>query len=660
LSAGPDRPATSRPQVADTEPSPPPSVRLAAASVRVRGDILLAIQDALTVVVCLVGMELLRYDGSVPGTQWNPLWRFAPALVGVGLASNWVWGLYGQIWRFASVLEARRVLLAGLTTTTISTAAVIVGPRYVPISVAVLAGLCYTMVIGASRFQARLFAFRRREVDHTRLRVAVVGAGEAAASLLRQMVDGRSGMVPVALLDDDPRTRGRSVFGVRVLGAIDRLPGVIESEQVQQVVLAVRSPSPELVRRVADICDRCDVPLRVLPDVTEYVRGSMTPQNLRAVRIEDLLGRAQVDTELADVRALLEGRRVLITGGGGSIGCEIARQVAACNPAELLLLDHDETHLYDAAAFLPEDTKQLLADIRDAAEVRRIMRAHRPEIIFHAAAHKHVPLLEEHPAEALRTNVVGTANLVSAAAEAGVLRFVFISTDKAVHPSSVMGATKRLAEFVVLGGAGGDMRCCAVRFGNVLGSRGSVIPTFMRQIQAGGPVTVTDPRMTRFFMSISEAVQLVLQAGAMAEGHEIFMLDMGEPVQIMELAQRMIRLAGRRAGTDIEIRLTGMRPGEKLAEELRTPDEATTPTSHPGIVRLASFAPTAKALEGGLTALRRLAAERHDRELKAELLRLSQARNAWSPTIDLDEVRVPGHEPVIDLTESATWSPSTT
>ena len=652
---GRDQAVTAADRPGEADAPAPTGLRLASASVRVRGDILLALQDAMSLLVCLVGMELLRYNGAVPHRSWAPLWTFLPLAIVVAVASNWAWGLYGQIWRYASVLEARRVLLAGASTTAVLTAIVTLGRRSVPVSVAVLAGICYTMIIGASRFQARLFAFRRREVDRGGLRVAVVGAGEAGASLLRQMVDHRSGMLPVVLLDDDPRKRGRSVFGVRVIGSIDRLPAVIESMQVQQVVLAVRSPSPELVRRVADIADRGEVPLRVLPDVTDYVRGSLSPQDLRAVRIEDLLGRAQIDTELATVRALLEGRRILITGGGGSIGSEIARQVAACRPAGLILLDHDETHLHDAAAILPEHTVQVLADIRDDAQMRRILAEHRPEVIFHAAAHKHVPLLEDHPSEAFRTNVLGTANLVRAASDAGVLRFVFISTDKAVHPSSVMGASKRLAEFVVLGAPSGSMQCCAVRFGNVLGSRGSVIPTFMRQIRAGGPVTVTDPRMTRFFMSTPEAVQLVLQAGAMAEDREIFMLEMGEPVRIMELAQRMIRLAGRRAGSDIEIRLTGMRPGEKLTEELHTADEATSPTSHPGIVRLASSAPTADALRDAIGHLDRLERDQRDAELRVELLQLAQTPASWPTIVDLD---APASSP-IDLTESASWSPTT-
>jgi FlaA1/EpsC-like NDP-sugar epimerase len=304
------------------------------------------------------------------------------------------------------------------------------------------------------------------------------------------------------------------------------------------------------------------------------------------VRIEDLLGRKQVTTDLDSVRQLLFGRRVLITGAGGSIGSEIARQVAACGPRLLLMLDHDETHLHDAAAQISGPATQLLADVRDKQRIYDLFAHWRPEVVFHAAAHKHVPLLESHPCEAVLTNVIGTRNVASAAARVRVDRFVFISTDKAVHPSSVMGASKWMGEQIVLSNAMKGARFCAVRFGNVLGSRGSVIPTFVRQISSGGPVTVTDERMTRYFMSTPEAVQLVLQASTFAQGGEVFMLEMGEPANILDLAKRMILLSGRTVGRDIDIEIVGTRPGEKLTEELRAPDEEAFNTPHPSIVRL--------------------------------------------------------------------------
>ena len=398
--------------------------------------------------------------------------------------------------------------------------------------------------------------------------------------------DPRGGLTPVVMLDDDVRKHGRSCSGVLVHGGLDQLVELSRTTELHQVILAVPSATQEMVRRAADLADAADLPLRVLPPVNQLIGGRVRVTAVRDLRIDDLLGRTPVHTDLASVRALLEGRRVLVTGAGGSIGSEIARQVAECRPAELLLLDHDETHLHDAVASIDARTTALLADIRHRDHVHRLFALHQPQIVFHAAAHKHVPLLEDHPCEAVKTNVMGTQNVVDAATSSSVERFVFISTDKAVAPSSVMGASKRVGELMTLSAGNHSRRFSAVRFGNVLGSRGSVIPTFLRQIESGGPVTVTDARMTRFFMSIPEAVQLVLQAAALSEGGEIFMLEMGEPVRIIDLAKRMVRLSGLQPGSDIEIRVTGVRPGEKLVEELRTPAEEPSPTSHPSIVAL--------------------------------------------------------------------------
>jgi FlaA1/EpsC-like NDP-sugar epimerase len=337
-----------------------------------------------------------------------------------------------------------------------------------------------------------------------------------------------------------------------------------------------------------------------------------------------------VATDLDAVRALLRGRRVLITGAGGSIGSEIARQVAGVEPAQLLLLDHDETHLHDVCAGMSASvaagrTVQLLADIRDRDVLLRLFERHRPEIVFHAAAHKHVPVLEQYPCEAVRTNVFGTENLIEAATAVGVERFVFISTDKAVNPSCVMGASKNLGEQLMLTAGGLGTKFCAVRFGNVLGSRGSVIPTFVRQVKANGPVTLTHPKMTRFFMSIPEAVQLVLQAAAMCStGGEIYVLDMGEQVSIYDLAHRMIRLAGRRVGEDIEIRVVGVRPGEKLTEELHTDDEELRATVHPSIRRLVARDVSARRLREGISRLRAHTRDGDDAAVRAEVFRLTR------------------------------------
>lgn len=543
--------------------------------------------DAIAVIAAMVVVLLCRFDGRVPGERWEALGGFLPVAVVLTLVCGTAAGLYGQIWRHASIMEARRLVGAGALSLLVLSLVTMVGDWGVPRSVVGLGSLAATAAQGLLRFQSRLFAYRRRSNGKRAVRVLVLGAGRAGASLIRDMLEHpASGVEPVGLLDDDPRTHGREVHGVPVLGPVWDLERHARQREAQQVVLAISEAPSELVSMVSRLCEQADLLLRIVPSHAELMGSSVTLQDVRNIRIDDLLGRQQVPTDLEAVRELLRGRRVLITGAGGSIGAEIARQVAECEPGVLLLLDHDETHLHDVTATVPVPVTQLLCDIRQGGLVHRLFAFHRPEIVFHAAAHKHVPLLENHPAEAVKTNVAGTRHVVDAAVMTGVERFVFISTDKAVRPSSVMGASKAVGEQLVLEAGREGARFSAVRFGNVLGSRGSVIPTFVRQIQQGGPVTVTDPRMTRFFMSIPEAVQLVLQAAALSEGGEVFMLEMGEPVHIMELAQRMIRLSGRRVGEDIEIRVTGMRAGEKLAEELSTPEEDPQATPHPSIVRL--------------------------------------------------------------------------
>ncbi len=368
---------------------------------------------------------------------------------------------------------------------------------------------------------------------------------------------------------------------------------------------------------MAHAAESAEIVLKVLPSVTELL-GTPRIRDARDLRIEDLLGRQEVVTDLDAVGRLLADSRVLITGAGGSIGSEIARQVAEFAPATLLLLDHDETHLHDVVNTLHRPCEPLLADIRNTAQIERLFAIHRPDVVFHAAAHKHVPLLEEHACEAVRTNVLGTLNVIESAARHRVAHFVFISTDKAVRPSSVMGASKNLGEQLVLTMAPADTQWSAVRFGNVVGSRGSVIPTFARQIAAGGPVTVTDARMTRFFMSIEEAVQLVLQTATFSAGGEVFMLEMGEAVNILQLAQRMIRLAGF-TEDDIPIVITGVRPGEKVAEELRAPDEIVSTTPHPDIVRLGPQLRTADVLRSTVEYLRQLEDQGADGDAAAVL-----------------------------------------
>jgi FlaA1/EpsC-like NDP-sugar epimerase len=635
---------TANPAVqSDVTERPRLSTRIASTAARVRVDLPFAILDAVFVVVAFGAVLILRFDGAVPSKFWERFLLAVPLVVVVALAMNWLWGLYGQLWRHASVLEARRIILATASTGIVLTIFMVIGPRLLPLSVVGLATLLYTVLAGATRFQSRLFALRREQTDRPGLRVVVLGAGESGATLVREMLRSpQSGLIPVAMLDDDRRLHGRRCQGVPVVGPISDLPRIAAESTVHQAVLAVADPPTELVRRAADFADLAEVPLRVLRGVAEMVRGHITLRDVRDLRIEDLLGREQVVIDLDAVRELLTGKRVLVTGAGGSIGSEIARQVADADPAALLVLDHDETHLHELCSGMTgpvaeSRTQQLLADIRDQELMLRLFQQHRPEIVFHAAAHKHVPVLEAHPAEAVRTNVLGTLNVVEAARAVGVQRLVFISTDKAVNPSCVMGASKKLGEQIVLAGSPSGGQFCAVRFGNVLGSRGSVIPTFLRQINNGGPVTVTDPRMTRYFMSIREAVQLVLQAAAMSEGKDIFVLEMGEQVRILDLARRMIRLAGRRVGDDVEIRVTGTRPGEKLVEELHAADEHLQPTWHPAIRRLAPGIMSPVEIRSALEPLVAGTAGPHDEMVRSELFRLTTGHTPDNDLVDVDQ-----------------------
>jgi FlaA1/EpsC-like NDP-sugar epimerase len=578
------------------------SVRAAQAAAKIRADLAFAGLDLVLVACAYLAVLALRFDGGVPPEWWRAFGLFIPVAVSVHFVSNWAWGLYGQIWRHAGIREARTISLAGACSGVFLSVLYLSAGRRMPASVVVLGALLATALSGGLRFQSRLFAYQRAASSHEgRRRLVVVGAGEAGATLVRDMLENRTyGMRPVAILDDDPRKQGRSLAKVPIVGGIDRLGETVERYAAELVILAVPSADADFVRRVVKAADEIHVTVKVLPSVAELLGGHASVRDVRDLSIADLLGRQQVSTDLDAVRDLISGRRVIITGAGGSIGSELARQVAACDPSVLVLLDHDETHLHDAAARLERDSEQVLADVRNRDDVDRVFERCRPEIVFHAAAHKHVPLLERHPCAAAETNVMGTLNVVNAAKGVDVERLVFISTDKAVRPLSVMGASKRVGELIVVEHA--DARpWCAVRFGNVLGSRGSVVPTFVRQIQQGGPVTVTDPRMTRFFMSIEEAVQLVLQAAALAEGGEIFMLDMGQPVRIVELAERMIRLSGRRVGEDIAIEFTGVRPGEKLVEELRSSDEEPQPTQHPAIVSLRPTLPAPGQLDAHLS-----------------------------------------------------------
>jgi FlaA1/EpsC-like NDP-sugar epimerase len=566
----------------------------------------MATLDAALVSGAYLLLVVLRFDATIPDAYWESFGLFLVVAAAIHVPVNYAFGLYSEIWRHASVNEARRVLAAGAVSTLLLVLITAFDRSRTPLSVPLVGGLLATGGIGVLRFQSRLFALRRRSVDLEPTRVAVIGAGDAAAKLVRD-IRRSDEYVAVVVLDDDSRKWGMSLLGTTVQGPIDLLPELVEQYRVDAAILAVPSAAAQLVRRVEAIAEACELPLKILPGVGELLGAAPSIRDVRDLEITDLLGRTEVTTDLERVRSVLAGRTILVTGAGGSIGSEIVRQAAEFDPARLVLLDSDETHLHDAVAKLGTgvDHAVELVNIRDRARVLEVFAAHLPDVVLHAAALKHVPVLERNAREAIRTNVLGTANVVDAAVAYQVGMLVNISTDKAVNPTSVMGATKWLGERLVMARAPEGASWCCVRFGNVLGSRGSVVPTFERQIREGGPVTITDPRMTRFFMSVQEAVQLVLQAGAMTTGRSIYMLEMGEPVSIAEFAHKMIRLTGQRPGEDVDIVYTGVRPGEKLFEELSTPTESMSPTDHPSISRLATPALGPALVDEILDALRR-------------------------------------------------------
>jgi FlaA1/EpsC-like NDP-sugar epimerase len=507
-------------------------------------------------------------------------------------------GLYSRFWRYASVDEllligiatgVSEVVAAGLLFAFALPLSGIIGfPRSIPF----IDGLLTLLVVGGPRFAVRLAEQgrereRRRRQQEPRKQVLVVGAGSAGAMIVKEMrANPQLGLVPVGLLDDDTGKHGVRIHGVPVLGGRERIPELVHEHDVAEIIIAMPTAPGSAVRDILAICSQADVPARTIPGLYDILSGQVSVNQLRDIDIEDLLRREPVQTDTSAVEGMLHGCRVLVTGAGGSIGSELCRQIARCRPEALLLVGHGENSIFAIANELrrhwPElSVEQVIADVRDLDRLRQVFHAHQPEIIFHAAAHKHVPLMEGNTAEAVTNNVLGTANLLRLAEAQPVERFVFISTDKAVNPSSVMGATKRVAELLVQVSAQRSNRpYVAVRFGNVLGSSGSVVPLFREQIARGGPVTITHPDVRRYFMTIPEAVQLVLQASALGQGGEVFVLDMGEPIRILDLSSDLIELSGLEVGKDVDIVYTGLRPGEKLLEEISLRGEEYVPTQH--------------------------------------------------------------------------------
>jgi FlaA1/EpsC-like NDP-sugar epimerase len=565
------------------------------------------IGDVALVIISVLGSFALRLNVE----QLPFYFPAAMLMIGVALVIKipvfYFFGLYRRLWIYASTGELRlitvavtsaTVLVSGTMLLLISAGRVLPG---MPRSALGIDWLLSLVLIGGSRFALRILAEQSMTARSTGKgrRAIIIGAGDAGALVVRELQkSSQLNLTPVGFLDDDPAKQKHSIHGVTVIGTVSDLASAIDLHRIDEVIIAIPSAPGGLVRMVNDVCRLKGIVSRTMPGIYELIGGRVSVNRLREVDITDLLRREPIRVNDEAVGAALQGKRVLVTGAGGSIGRELCRQIARRNPSQLVLLGHGENSIFEILLELNQDYPALsllpvIADIRSPDRLAQLFKQHQPQVIFHAAAHKHVPLMEANIVEAVTNNVIGTHTVTQAAIAHNVERLVLISTDKAVRPSSIYGATKRLAEMIVLQAAQESKRAfTVVRFGNVLGSRGSIIPIFKNQIAAGGPVTITHPDMYRFFMTIPEAVYLVLQAASMENGGETFVLNMGRPVRIFDLAEDLIRLSGLEPQRDIEIMFTGIRPGEKLTEELWDEGSPLTKTLHPDIFRLEADAST--------------------------------------------------------------------
>src|SRR5919202_312951 len=541
---------------------------------------------------------VLRFD-STP-QRYEDLLLQSIAFVVVGkIAIFYAFGLYHKLWRFIDQQDFESIVKAVVTASVVLVAVFFAIPKSValdpPRGVIALDLLLTLGLVGGVRFLLRAVLerpFRGAPAARGAREVLIVGAGNGGQLVAAELRRNPDLGVPIGFVDDDPRKLGMRVAGLKVEGTTDQLPRVLDGAEPDEVIIAIPSAPGVLRQKVVTACRSRGIPVRTLPTVFELLSGGVNlMRQLREVQVEDVLGREPMRLEIDRVGSYLSGEVVLVTGAGGSIGAELCRQISRVGPKQLVLIDNAENSLFEIRRELEHDrhfTRSIavLADIKDATRMREVFQEHRPAVVFHAAAYKHVPLMEENPIEAVRNNAVATRIVAAAAGESGAKRFVLVSTDKAVNPATVMGASKTLAEGAVEAAQHrfGQTRFATVRFGNVLGSSGSVVPIFRRQIAAGGPVTVTDENMTRYFMTIPEAVQLIIRSGQLGRGGEVYVLEMGDPVRIIDLARKMIQLSGREPDRDVAIEIVGRRPGEKLHEELFNPDEEPRATSEDKII----------------------------------------------------------------------------
>lgn len=552
----------------------------------------LVIVDALSVALCSFLGLLMRFEmdvSHIPVPYMMAVERMVPAFIVITLLIFWAAKLYHTLWRFANSRELVGIVAAVAGSTIFTIIYSYFTYNAVPRSFFAIYFICLLICVCFTRYSTIIIRTLIKSRNHGRhaRNTMIIGAGEAGNMVMKELIMSNYLDARIkCFIDDDKHKQNNYIHGVKVVGGRDKIIESVKKYDINEIIIAMPSIGKKTTKEIVDICKDTNCDLKILPGVYQFVTGDLDLSMIRNVQIEDLLGRETVDVDVQSIMSYVSKKCILVTGGGGSIGSELCRQIAANHPRRLIILDIYENNAYDIQQELKQkyphlDLIVLIGSVRNTNRVNSIFEQYRPEIVYHAAAHKHVPLMEDSPNEAIKNNVFGTYKVATAADRYGAKRFVLISTDKAVNPTNIMGASKRMCEMIVQSfNNRSDTDFVAVRFGNVLGSNGSVIPLFKKQIEAGGPVTVTHPDVVRYFMTIPEAVSLVLEAGATAKGGEIFVLDMGEPVRIDDLARNLIRLSGYTVGEDIEIEYTGLRPGEKLFEELLMNEEGLQQTAN--------------------------------------------------------------------------------
>ncbi len=557
--------------------------------------ICLIIYDVASVLVASFFAIAMRYEFNlnvIPKYFIDTIIRFLPFNILLTIGVFYLFKLYNSLWAFAGETELQNLVVGCIVSTALNAGGlyiVRVEERPVPNSYYFMYGFILIALIFTSRFSYRFLRSKKHKYQNknNKTNVMIIGAGDAGNSIIKELVTSNFSTMTVAcIIDDDQNKWGNYIQGIKVEGGRDKIMECVDTHSIDEIIVAIPSASRQTIRELLEICKETECKLRSLPGIYQLVNGEVSVSKLKDVDVEDLLGRDPIQVDVDSILGYVSGKCVLVTGGGGSIGSELCRQIASHKPSQLIIVDIYENSSYEIQQELlrkyPDlNLVVLIASVRNTNRINNIFETFRPDIVYHAAAHKHVPLMETSPNEAVKNNIFGTWKTAQAAAYYGVRKFVMISTDKAVNPTNIMGASKRICEMIVQTfNRHYDTEFVAVRFGNVLGSNGSVIPLFRKQIAAGGPVTVTHPDIIRYFMTIPEAVSLVLQAGAYAKGGEIFVLDMGEPVKILDLARNLIRLSGYKVDEDIKIEFTGLRPGEKLYEELLMDEEGLQDTAN--------------------------------------------------------------------------------